>query len=405
MKNKLFILFFSIILIFTCILCAIHENSPTKSKAVTTEPIQTTVQPTTSSPTVSIYTKEPIVLEQNSTKIITLTDDEEKNLSYWTSSDESIVTVDSGGRIDAVKIGTATVTAYFGDHEKHEREITVTEAKKETVDTHTTAITANQDILNANKNNSNGINLYKICVNRKQNCVTVYTYDSNNKYTVPVRAMICSCGKQNGNETITGNYVMYGKYKWLGLLNNVQGHYVSGISGDYLFHSVPYDNQSADTLEAEEFNKLGVYASLGCVRLASSDTKWIYENCPNGTEISIFDSDEAGPLGKPESIKITDLNCGWDPTDDNKDNPYNSLKPKIYGAEDIKINAGDDFSPISGVTALDTCSNIVTDKISITENVITSRVGTYKVTYSVTDALHRTAEKTITVTVKAKGLS
>ena len=401
MKNKLFIIFFSVILIVTCILCAINGNNRShNSESTTSEAIQTTIQPTTSSPTVFIDTKEPVKIEQGSAKVITLTEDEEQKLSYWTSSDESIVTVDSGGRIDAVSIGTATVTAHFSDYKKHEREITVTEAKTETIDTHTTAITANQDILEANKNDGSGMNLYKLCVNRQQNCVTVYTYDENYKYNVPVRAMICSCGKQNGNETITGDYIMYGKYEWLGLLNNVQGHYVSGISGDYLFHSVPYESSSTDTLESEEFNKLGDYASLGCVRLASADTKWIYENCPNGTEISIFDSEDVGPLGRPESIKITDLNCGWDPTDDNENNPYNSMKPEIHGAENITINVGDNFSPLSGITAVDTCSNTITDRISIIGNVVTSRAGTYKVTYSVTDALHRTSEKTITVTVK-----
>ncbi|MFR5209625.1 MAG: L,D-transpeptidase family protein [Clostridia bacterium] len=28
------------------------------------------------------------------------------------------------------------------------------------------------------------------------------------------------------------------------------------------------------------FNKLGEQASQGCVRLAVSDAKWVYDNCP-----------------------------------------------------------------------------------------------------------------------------
>jgi hypothetical protein len=38
---------------------------------------------------------------------------------------------------------------------------------------------------------------YIIKVNRLANCVTVYTYDLYGEYTVPVRAMVCSCGGEN----------------------------------------------------------------------------------------------------------------------------------------------------------------------------------------------------------------
>ena len=59
---------------------------------------------------------------------------------------------------------------------------------------------------------------------------------------------------------------------------------------------------SEEDLELEEFNKLGEQASQGCVRLAVSDAKWIYDNCPTGTNVSIYDDAEnAGPLGKPDS--------------------------------------------------------------------------------------------------------
>ena len=35
---------------------------------------------------------------------------------------------------------------------------------------------------------------YLIKVNKQQNCVTVYGKDSKGQYTVPVKAMVCSCG-------------------------------------------------------------------------------------------------------------------------------------------------------------------------------------------------------------------
>ena len=331
-------------------------------------------------------------------RITPVSAEKEKNLIEWTSSDEKVVCVDSGGRVDALKKGKATVSAHFSDNRVLNCEITVDEAKEVETDIFSTSISDNLDVLKENIYDGTNQNPYAIYVNRKMNCVTVYTYDENGDYTIPVRAMICSCGKNNA--TITGEFNLYFKNEWQPLYDNVYGHYTSGISGDFLFHSVPYHTPSPDDLKAEEYNKLGEPASLGCVRLAIADAKWIYENCPKNTYIKIYDDDNAGPLGKPESIKITDLNCKWDPTDDNKDNPYYDKRPQIKGVEDCTIKVGGVYSPLGGVKALDTCSNDITDKITVTGNVVTSRAGKYKVTYSVTDVLNRTASVDAYITVE-----
>lgn len=397
MKKYLFIALLCFVLTVTCLLSAfgsvIHINA--NKSAFSTTPTETV---TIESPTYKIDSKEPLTLSVGESKVIAISKDEEKTLRKWTSSDVNIATIDSGGRVDAKKEGNATVTALFSDNKKYECKVTVVKAEKEEVDRFSTCITANSDVLKKNLASKNKKNPYSIYVNRKQNCVTVYTYDENGDYTVPIRAMVCSCGKNNG--TIIGTYGIYFKREWHSLFDNVYGQYVSGISGDYLFHSVPYYTKSSDDLEVEEFNKLGSNASLGCVRLSVSDTKWIYDNCAKNTEVKIYDDDNPGPLGKPETIKITDLKCGWDPTDDNKSNPYYNKTPIITGAKNYEIKKGGSFSPMDKIKAVDTCSNDITDKIVVTGNVVTSRVGKYKVTYSVTDCLHRSTSVDITVTVK-----
>ncbi|HJI62406.1 MAG TPA: DUF5011 domain-containing protein [Ruminococcus bromii] len=142
-------------------------------------------------------------------------------------------------------------------------------------------------------------------------------------------------------------------------------------------------------------------ASQGCVRLAVSDAKWVYDNCPTGTKVSIYDDAEnAGPLGKPDAIKITDFTNKWDPTDSNKKCPYAKATPIISGANDYTIKSGGKFYALAGVTAVDTCGNDITSNIEVFGNVITTRKGKYKVTYSVTDVLKRTSSVTITVTVQ-----
>ena len=265
-------------------------------------------------------------------------------------------------------------------------------------DGYSTAILANQDILARNlANNGYDINPYYIKVNKTQNCVTVYTYDSNGDYTVPVRAMVCSCGLDGS--TVTGDFEIYYNQEWNGLFGDVYGYYTVGFYGNYLFHSVPYYDASPDTLKTSEYNKLGQDASLGCVRLAVADEKWIFDNCYVGTPVTVYEDSNPGPLGRPEPMRITDLDCGWDPTDPDSDNPYANRSPQIVGAKNVIIDKGTDFDMFKGITALDTCSNDITGKMVVSGNVSTDKEGSYEVTYSVEDAMHRTATKTIVVTV------
>ncbi len=398
-----------IILLVCTLVCGIciplfSENDNSKSSAgsqISASSAAATQSTTRQTATVtpSEEYKNEITITQGNAYVIELSDEETNALQSFESSNSSVVSVDSGGRIDAVNQGSALINAEFSDNKKYIYKVNVNEAEKSDYDGFSTCILSNQDILERNTTFNDGSkNLYKIMVNKTQNCVTVYTYDLDGAYTVPVRAMVCSCGLNGA--TITGSFSIYFRQEWNPLYNNVYGYYVSGISGDYLFHSVPFYAPQPDMLEVEEFNKLGNEASLGCIRMAVGDTKWIYDNCTVGTDVEIYESEEPGPLGKPETIKITDFNCGWDPTDSNENNPYYFKKPVISGAQDKSISKGSSFEPLNGITATDTCGNDISGKIECMGNVLTSKPGTYKLTYRVTDALHRTSSTDITITVQ-----
>lgn len=60
-------------------------------------------------------------------------------------------------------------------------------------------------------------------------------------------------------------------------------------------------------------------------------------------------------------------------------------KPVIVGAENITVNKGDKFDPMTGVTANDKEDGDLTSKIKILGNVDVNKEGEYKLTYSVTD--------------------
>lgn len=145
---------------------------------------------------------------------------------------------------------------------------------------------------------------YEIRVNKQESCITIY------KDGVPIKAMTCS----PGDATPVGTFYLAGKWRWNALMGGVQGQYCSQIQGDFLFHSVLYNKTNPRTLIPSSYNNLGKRVSHGCVRLQVIDAKWIFDNCPRGTKITIYNSSDPGPLGKPALQKIPGSQT-WDPTD------------------------------------------------------------------------------------------
>ncbi len=240
---------------------------------------------------------------------------------------------------------------------------------------------------------------YLIKVNRACNTITVYEKDKKGAYTVPVKAMLCSVG--TGNLTITGTFQTKAKYRWKLLMGDVYGQYATRIVKGILFHSVYYyENNNPATLSVNQYNKLGNAASHGCIRVNVADAKWIYDNCPVGTTVVIYDDKKnPGPLGKPEAIKIT-AGKGWDPTDPDPRNPYLAKAPEIKGAKNLTVVQGKKLDLLAGITALSATGTNITKQIKVKGKVDVNTPGKYEITYTVKDALGMTAGKTVLVTVE-----
>lgn len=150
---------------------------------------------------------------------------------------------------------------------------------------------------------------YLIKINKQMSCVTVYAKDGSRGYIIPVVAFACSPGAG----TPTGTFHTSDKYRWHALYG-AQGQWCTRITGHILFHSLPYTHFNNRTMMPNQYNRLGTWASSGCIRLRAIDAKWIYDNCASGTTVTIYNSSAAGPLGKPVYAKIPAYQ-NWDPTD------------------------------------------------------------------------------------------
>lgn len=292
---------------------------------------------------------------------------------------------DSSTDISVIDEGDETETAALQEETADEEE-----TEKETVDSKTLP--------------------YKIMVNRAANCITIYENDGSGNFTTPVKAIVCSTGKNVG-DTPLGTFSTLISYKWLRMVDNSYGQYAYRFYGSILFHSVPYYTQSKSDLEWEQFNKLGEPASLGCVRVCVADAIWLINNCPVGTEVVVYDdADNPGPLGKPEMIKIPEDSPyrGWDPTDPDKNNPWNNCSPKIETEKTsvvIYTHSTENIKSFLGIKGYDTCGNDVTDKVTV-EGLDVHKAGVYAVKLNLTDAIGRkAAEVTVTVEVKNKEVS
>jgi len=102
-----------------------------------------------------------------------------------------------------------------------------------------------------------------------------------------IKEMICSGGKESSRTPI-GEFFTIGKvpYQWVAKFN-VGAYYWTRFYKDYLFHSVPF-NEDGEMIE-QEYNKLGIPASHGCIRLKLDEAKWLYEKLPLGVKVSIHE--------------------------------------------------------------------------------------------------------------------
>ena len=110
-----------------------------------------------------------------------------------------------------------------------------------------------------------------------------YVYKGNMNNWDKIKSFTCSTGI-NEEKTPTGIFDVRERGEWFfSDKYNQGGRYWVQFYGDYLFHSVPYNEDKSEILD----NTLGKAASHGCIRLKTADAKWIYDNIQAGTKVII----------------------------------------------------------------------------------------------------------------------
>ena len=110
-----------------------------------------------------------------------------------------------------------------------------------------------------------------------------YVYRGKKDNWSIIKTFNCSTGIA-GEETPEGIFTVKEKGDWFYSDEyNQGGKYWVQFSGNYLFHSLPYNKDKSKIVDST----LGKPSSHGCVRLAEADSKWLYTIVPVGSKVII----------------------------------------------------------------------------------------------------------------------
>jgi lipoprotein-anchoring transpeptidase ErfK/SrfK len=112
---------------------------------------------------------------------------------------------------------------------------------------------------------------------------TTYIYKGKADKWQLIKTFSCSTGV-SGEDTPSGSFSTKERGEWFFSDKYEQGgKYWTQITGDILFHSVPFAKDKTTVLDYT-MNKP---SSHGCIRLSLDDAKWIYTNIPRGSKVLI----------------------------------------------------------------------------------------------------------------------
>lgn len=143
------------------------------------------------------------------------------------------------------------------------------------------ALTTNISPSNINTLNIESSTCYLINVSLENQKTYIYSGKPNNWKLL--RTCPCSTGI-NSEETPVGSFSIKEKGDWFFSDKYEQGgKYWTQITGDILFHSIPFAKDKTTILDYT----LNKPSSHGCIRLPIEDAKWIYTNIPKGSKVII----------------------------------------------------------------------------------------------------------------------
>ncbi len=226
---------------------------------------------------------------------------------------------------------------------------------------------------------------YIIKINIAENYIDVYETIAENGNTKqnPLYSFKCSIS----SKVIAGDFNVSEKSIWRKIDNGQYGQYTTRIAANCYIHSVPYYSEDNTNLIVDAYNQLGKASTYGYISLASSDAKWIYENCINGTKVEIYSEKGKQPAISIKESSTLSNGTTFDPTDIKTAGvPVNTKIDYMTGVKDATITTGSTFNKWEGIYAVDMNGTDITSHITITGDIVdTNTPGVYTLIYNLSD--------------------
>ncbi len=172
---------------------------------------------------------------------------------------------------------------------------------------------------------------YFIYVEKGSHTITIYTKDSNGKYTVPSATYSTATGRTS-SLTPVGDFSILAKEKWHSWGNTSYSPYCSKYSNGLYFHGPLYlEKDNFYSLSKNSVYDIGKNATSGCMRTSVAAAYAVY-NCPVGTGVKIVNG---SPLNRSASAPSVDSQY----TDPSKKNV--ALKGISFEPNEKSVEIGD----------------------------------------------------------------
>lgn len=120
-----------------------------------------------------------------------------------------------------------------------------------------------------------------ILVDTNECRVGIYQYNYGRAGWDVAHEWLCTVGDWS-SPTVRGTFYVQSRGYSFG--HGYTCYYWTQFYGDYLFHSIKYYPGTFSEMDG----RLGVHASLGCVRLDINNAAWIYHNIPRDTKVYVY---------------------------------------------------------------------------------------------------------------------
>lgn len=237
----------------------------------------------------------------------------------------------------------------------------------------------NEGVMPQESKDSEKTDKYDIEVNKRLSAVIIYQYSKDKKTKEQIKVFRCCVGE----DLTKGEFRIGKKYSWLDIYQGWHKYNTSIGKGAWI-HSSIYKDKYDYRLLKSSYNSLGKSSANGkSILLSAGDAAWIYNNCKEGTKVTIKKGKKSDVLIKsPEPAVSLYSYCGWDPTDPDKNNPYQKIKNGrvVKGLSTLSVEKGNKPDYFGNIIALGKKGKVITKRLKYNE-IDYSRVGTYTVNY------------------------